>query len=422
MTMRSSRTFGLVLVLAGVLVAIAPALAADGQPRFRRGIGIGHVMAWAAIAPGAARQFVYPPFAEVSAARFAAELQALRRAGFDFVRLAVDPGPFLQFQGARRDALDRMLVARVNVVLAAGLDVIVDFHPSDMHPAYTAAALTQGLTSPLFGAYLKLIERTAALLDGLRSAKVALELMNEPPASPEAWQPMLDAAYAAARRGSARLALVVEGGNEGSAAALMAMRTAAFAQDRAVWFSFHYYDPYQFTHQGASWNAARYLADVPYPARARPLDDSVTATAASIRNSGLSAPRQAQAYRDAQERLEQYRDSGFDGAAVAGEFERVANWARSQGIAADRIMLGEFGARQTALQRSGARANERAQWFRDVRHAAEAHNFGWAVWVYRGPGFGLAPEPGTAIEPDLAEALGLNSSAPRKAALSARAH
>jgi endoglucanase len=422
MTMRGSRTLGFILVLAGALVAISHALAADGPARFRRGIGIGHVMAWAAIAPGPAREFVFPPFADVSTAQLAAELQTLRRAGFDFVRLAVDPGPFLQFQGEHRDALDRMLVERANLILDSGLAVIVDFHPSDMHPDYTAAALTKGATSPLFGAYLQLIERTAGLLDGLHSAKVALELMNEPPRPPQAWQPMLDAAYAAARRGSARLALVIEGGNEGSAAALMAMRTAAFAQDRAVWFSFHYYDPYQFTHQGASWNAARYLADVPYPARARPLDDSLTATAALIRNSGLSASRQAQAYRDAQERLEQYRDSGFDGTAVAGEFDRVANWARSQGIASDRIMLGEFGARETALQLSGARAGERAQWFRDVRHAAEAHNFGWAVWVYRGPGFGLAPEPGTAIEPIIADALGLNSSAPRKAALSARAH
>ena len=81
-------------------------------------------------------------------------------------------------------------------------------------------------------------------------------------------------------------------------------------------------------------------------------------------------------------------------------------------------MLGEFGARQTALQLSGARANERAQWFRDVRQAAEAQNFGWAAWVYRGPGFGLAPEPGTDLDANVADALGLNSSAPRKAALS----
>lgn len=413
---------GLFFCAAAWLGGVARTVGAIDQPNFRRGIGIGHVMAWAAIAPGPAREFVFPPFADVNSTQFATELQALRRTGFDFVRLAVDPGPFLQFRGEHRDALDRTLVERVNLILTAELGVIVDFHPSDMHPDYTAAALTTGVTSQLFETYLRLIERTAGLLDGLHSNKVALELMNEPPVSPQAWQPMLDAAYAAARRGSAGLALVIEGGDEASAAALMAMRTAAFVKDPAVRFSFHYYDPYQFTHQGASWNAARYLADVPYPARARTLDDSVTATAALIGRSELSAPRQAQAYRDAQARLEQYRDSGFDRAAVAKEFERIADWARSQGIASNRIMLGEFGARETALQVTGARANERAQWFRDVRQAAEAQNFSWAVWVYRGQGFGLAPEPGADLEPNIADALGLNSSAVRKAALSLPAH
>lgn len=415
---RAALALAVTVCAAAWLGGMARTVGALDQSHFRRGIGIAHVMAWAAIAPGPAREFVFPPFTEVNTAQFAGELQALRRTGFDFVRLAVDPGPFLQFGGERRDALDRMLVERVNLALAAELGVIIDFHPSDMHPDFTATALTSGATAPLFGSYLRVIERTAALLDGLRSSKVALELMNEPPVSAEIWQPMLDAAYAAARRGSARLALVVEGGHEASAAALMAMRTAALAKDPAVRFSFHYYDPYQFTHQGASWNAARYLADVPYPARARPLDDSLTATAALIRTSDLAASGQAQAYRDAQSRLEHYRNSGFDGVTIAKDFARVANWARTQSIAADRVMLGEFGARETVLQSSGARAKERAQWFRDVRQAAEAQNFSWAVWVYRGPGFGLAPEPGTALEPQLADALGLNSSAARKAALS----
>ncbi len=415
---RAALVVALSVCAATWLGGMARTVGAIDQPTFRRGIGIGHLMAWAAITPGPAREFVFPPFAAVSTARFAAELQTVRRTGFDFVRLAVDPGPFLQFDGERRDALDRMLVERINLILAAELGVIVDFHPSDMHPDYTAAALTAGTSSPLFADYLRLIERTAGLLDGLRSANIALELMNEPPVFAQVWQPMLDAAYAAARRDSARLTLVVEGGDEGSAAALMAMRTAALAKDPAVQFSFHYYDPYQFTHQGASWNAARYLADVPYPARARPIGDSLTATAALIGTSELAATRQAQAYRDAQARLEQYRNSGFDRTTVAKEFERVAKWARSQGIAPGRVMLGEFGARQTALQLSGVRANERAQWFRDVRQAAEAQNFGWAAWVYRGQGFGLAPEPGADLEPDVADALGLNSSAPRKAALS----
>ncbi|MGH6671109.1 MAG: glycoside hydrolase family 5 protein [Xanthobacteraceae bacterium] len=400
----------LILALAGLLLTVPLAAAASAGSAFRRGIGVSHVMAWAATVPGSPREFVFPPFSDVTDAQFAAELQAIRRTGFDFVRLAVDPGPFLQFQGSRRDALDRILMRRVKLILSADLSVVVDFHPSDMNPDYTAQALTAGLTTPAFQSYLRLLERTAGQLDDLRSSKVAFELMNEPPVRPSAWQPMLEAAYRAARSRAPRLVLVLEGGDEASPAALMAMRTTLFVNDQAALVSFHYYDPYQFTHQGASWNAARYLVDVPYPARARPLDDSLTATEALIAESDLSELRKALAYQDAQARLEDYRASGFDADTIERNFGEVARWAKRQGIPADRVLLGEFGARKTALQLHGSRAAERAGWFHDVSQAAAANGFGWAVWAYRGGGFGLAAtDAGDEIDPNIARALRLNS-------------
>jgi endoglucanase len=410
---------GVVVVVAAawILGVVAGANSAVEPARFRRGISISHAMAWASIEPGPARAFAYPPFADEGNALTATELQAIRRTGFDFVRLAVDPGPFLQFQGEHRTALDRILLDRVNLILASGIAVVVDFHPSDLHPDYTAAALTGGAQTPIFQSYLHLLERTAGLLADLHSSDVALELMNEPPVQPEAWQPMLDAAYAAARSSSPDLVLVVEGGDEASMAALLAMHTAALAKDPATLFAFHYYNPYQFTHQGASWNAARYLADVPYPARARPLAESLAATGALISATDLSAAQKSLAYRDAQDRLESYWYSKFDGATIAKDFQQIADWARSRGIPSDRIMLGEFGAKRTALQGDGVRAAERTQWFHDVRAAADAQNFGWAVWTYRGEGgFELTPNMASNdIDPGVAEALGLNFRAQLKA-------
>src|SRR5262249_54811785 len=91
---------------------------------FRRGMGISHVMAWAPVESAPSKGFVYPPFSYPNAA-FTSELRELRRLGFDFVRFAVDPGPFLQWQGSRRDYLDRMLIDRVRQILSCNLSVIV---------------------------------------------------------------------------------------------------------------------------------------------------------------------------------------------------------------------------------------------------------------------------------------------------------
>jgi hypothetical protein len=401
----------LAVAVAALIGLIAPAYGADGEAQFHRGIAIGHAMGWAAVDPGPARSFAFPPFSEPDNALTAASLQTLHRTGFDFVRLAVDPGPFLQFAGERRAALDRILLDRVNLIIAAGLAVIVDFHPSDIHPDYTAAALTAGPDAPLFQSYLRLLGRTAALLAGLATRNVALELINEPPRQPALWQPMLEAAYEAARARAPGLLLVLDGGDEAAATALMAMRTAPFAADPAVLFSFHYYDPYQFTHQGASWNAARYLADVPYPARARPLDDSLAASAAAVAASGLAEQQKPMAYLDAGQRLDRYRQSNFNADAITARFAQIAAWGRSHGIPADRIMLGEFGAIKTALQGGGVRAAERTQWFHDVSQAAEQQGFPWAVWVYRGGSFALArDEIADEIDPGIAAALGLRPS------------
>ena len=91
------------------------------------------------------------------------------------------------------EALEQMLLREVRLILSHGLSVIVDFHPSDMHPDYAAAKITAGVDAPLFRQYLALLARTAASLGALDSPRVALELMNEPPPRASVWRPMRDA-------------------------------------------------------------------------------------------------------------------------------------------------------------------------------------------------------------------------------------
>ena len=378
--------------------------AQGASAEFRRGIAISHELAWAPVE--AKRFFTNPPFTAPTD-RFRRELRTIRDSGFDFVRLAVDPGPFLQFRGAMRDRLDHILMDYVQTILAADLGVIVDFHPGDIHPDFTADQLTRGAYTSLFREFLQLLTRTAGLLDGLRSRRVALEIMNEPPARPDTWAPMLEAAYTAIRGRAPTLALVLDGGDDKP---MVAFRTLTrFRHDPAVLFNFHYYEPYQFTHQGAPWMAARYLADVPYPAVARPLSDSLDASAALVAAAKLPASQDLMAKLNVRKQLESYRRSAFDRADVSKTFDSIAQWAREQGVPARRMILGEFGVRNH-MNANGSRAGERWKWIRDVREEAEARGFPWVVWVYRGSGgFALVDGEGTALDAGTAAALGLNA-------------
>src|SRR5262249_36887212 len=147
-----------ILRLAALLAAWLCVHAAQAQElgKFRRGIGVSHVMAWAPLEDPPSKRFRFPPFSYPEAS-FARELATLRQVGFDFVRFAVDPGPFLQWQqqDARRDELERMLIKQVRLILANDLSVIVDFHSSDMHPDYLGEKIAAGRGNPVFKNYLR---------------------------------------------------------------------------------------------------------------------------------------------------------------------------------------------------------------------------------------------------------------------------
>ncbi|WP_426441504.1 glycoside hydrolase family 5 protein [Bradyrhizobium genosp. P] len=383
-------------------------------PVFRRGIGVSHALGWADVdAEGA---YGDAPF---SAPRFrfdAAQRRAIRAAGFDFVRLVVDVGPFLVVDGARRDRLDDLLIDTVRELLDIDLGVIVDLHPSAMNPAYRPTALTAGVDTPNFRAVLALQRRLAARLEqvveGRRAAgppRLALELMNEPEINQTTWQPMLEAAYAAARSGSAKLPLVLGGGAMNTAAALTQIDTRPFAGDARLIYTYHDYSPWQFTHQGVRGNPAYALDAIAYPA---PASTDAMKQATELRLAFLeldgSALEQA---RKAKRTLASYVGSGFDQSNLERTFRQVTAWRMARRLPAHAILLGEFGVHKTSYQKTVEGSAARERWLRDMRELAETHGFAWACWTYAGTGgFALAQnEIGPGFDAATSRALGLVS-------------
>jgi hypothetical protein len=161
-------------------------------------------------------------------------------------------------------------------------------------------------------------------------------------------------------------------------------------RDDNVIYNFHFYEPYQFTHQGASWGADDWIfyKSIPYPATPTSLD-------AQMQN----VPGDAARYN-----LYLYGVGNWTAETIAGRISFAAAWARERNVP---IMCNEFGAyRETADPAS------RARWIHDVRSALEANHIGWAMWDYRG-NFGVVTRTDTEIVPDdaILKALGLNADA-----------
>jgi endoglucanase len=211
------RIFPLGLVLLAAFLPAPAAIAASqdaikddasairGLPCYHRGVAIHNMMNWAAVEPSNPGRYVSPAFVGPNYETSDALLRHVAAAGFDFIRLTIDPGPFLQFSGPDREALDRHLKRVVERLLGKGFCVIVDFHPNSQVAKYAPEKLVQALDDPLFVAYAGVIKQTAHLLAAMHSNRVAIELMNEPqygwdPATTERWQRLLEYLY----RGVAR--------------------------------------------------------------------------------------------------------------------------------------------------------------------------------------------------------------------------
>src|SRR5262249_228818 len=241
---------GATLAVRGPAWPHPPLARPDNGAVFERGVAIHNMLNWAAVEPLDPRRYSWPPFIGANYETSDMLLRNVARAGFDFIRLTVDPGPFLQFADKKRDALDQHLIDVVRRLLAYGFAVIVDFHPNTHVADYAPERLVQALDAPLFLSYVEVIRRTPSLLASFRTSMAALDLRTEPhsggdPPTTERWQRMLEQLHGAARTAAPDLLVVLTGARGGDAKGLIALNPAPFVGSNVL-FSFHYYSPYDF--------------------------------------------------------------------------------------------------------------------------------------------------------------------------------
>lgn len=270
----------------------------------------------------------------------------IKDAGFDFVRLPV------KWNGHADESapytIEPEFFFRIDQVvdwaLKRNLTIIIDFHNYD-----EMMSNPWGNRDRFLGIWKQIAEHYKDY-----PSNVLFELLNEPNTAIDAsmWNEYVVGALKIVRDSNPTRDVIIGPVNWNS---YNWISTMDLPNDPHMIVTFHYYEPFHFTHQGAEW-----VGD------------------------------------ESQQWLGTEWGSDAEKAEITGHFDAVADWAIRHGNV--RILLGEFGAYSKAPQDS------RVRWTAFVRGQAEAHEFAWAYWEF-GSGFG-AYDPNVKLwREDLLKAL-----------------
>jgi endoglucanase len=310
------------------------------------------------------------------------DIALMHAMGFDHVRLSVDGDELLR--GTAPNGLNTAFVAEldtaVNTMLKDGLSVIVDVHPSEefkrqLRSEDPAVARFCALWSALAGHY--------APTDPDR---LFFEVLNEPEFdSVQQWAAVQTRAIAAIRQAAPHHTIIATAKRYSGLTDLLTLEPVA---DPNVIYSFHDYEPFPFTHQGATWtmDQVRPLRRVPYPSSPEDIAPVVPQEPSLIDQHWINT----------------YGLDRWDAARIRSELSFAGKWAALHHVP---VYCGEFGVYQAFADPA-----MRAAWLHDTRTALEEQGMGWAVWDYQGTFAVVTKTSGKADPiPAVAAALGLHS-------------
>ncbi|RYE97711.1 MAG: hypothetical protein EOO77_38585, partial [Oxalobacteraceae bacterium] len=269
----------------------------------------------------------------------------------------------------------------VDTIRAAKLRVIVDFHnwpPGD--PARQSAALVNDVDQR--ARFVRALVEMAGQLKRRPGGSVGLELLNEPACkfmTGVQWPELQMQIYLSLRREAPVLPLVLKGCNDG-AADLMRLDVEAYRKDPNAIFSFHFYDPFIFTHQATYYRGSAFRS-VPFPAAT----DKFTPTKA-MRLSDYFAIPAAQIKPESVTELKAYLRDDRSPDWYMREIGQVGAWADSQSISRRRILLGEFGMTLKAGPDTRRIWSDILRWLQMVSLTSRREGFAYALWPPVRPG------------------------------------
>lgn len=197
---------------------------------------------------------------------------------------------------------------------------------------------------------------------------VVLELLNEPIFNnkEEVWLQLQERLITTVREQAPHNTIIATGATWGGIYGLQKVKPY---QDTNIIYSFHFYEPMAFTHQGANWagNDFPSIANLEYP-----YND--TNCAQVFRNVTTD---------DARDTVQQYCDKKWNKDALVAAVQSAVDWSAAHAVP---VWVGEFG----VFCKQTPRASK-LQWIKDVKNIFEQNHIGWSLWGYDDC-FGLAAQ------------------------------
>lgn len=403
-----------VLGAAAALASLAgtPLAAEPGSLRLRRGVNTWPWFSLTREYPPPRTDYDWPPFQLDRPVPTSHDLAMLREAGFDFIRIPVDPGPFLAAEARQRRLLLDSLMNAVKEAQSAGLAVVVNIQPNEATHYWNSMRMLADTRAPQFAAYQTLAKDIAGRLANLDQSRLVLEPVNEPLQGCDSatWYDMQRVLLTAIRTMAPDLTLTATGGCGSMIAGLDALDPEPLAPLEPLIFTFHFYEPYLFSHQGATWMSEpmyRWLNAVPWPASAGTLQTTLAAVRTRMaQDLEMPAAEKRAAYEEAEKALKVYFDAQPARPFIDHYLAMARDWGQRHGIVPARILMGEFGALRTDRQFVASAPADRARYIRDVRECAESFGFPWAFWDLF-DGMGVMDDDTRTFDPAIIAALGL---------------
>ncbi|MBC8192669.1 MAG: cellulase family glycosylhydrolase [Candidatus Marinimicrobia bacterium] len=332
--------FQMILIL---LLLTAHSLTAQPTTPFEKGVNLSNWFQESSIQEVQFSRYTYDDFVDI---------QSL---GVDVIRLPVN---FHGMSSGDPDYIvDPILLDFLDQIIdwteVLGLHLILDNHSFD----------SGGATTPAINQPLSLIwpQLAAHFLD--RDSTLYFEIKNEPWGITDfIWDTIQQNIVNIIRQTDSSRTLIVGPSSWNSYNNLDEMMN--YSDDNLI-YTFHFYDPFIFTHQGASWTdpSMEPLTGVPFPYGA----SAMPACPSSLVGTWI------------QSNMASYSTVGTV-AHMRSLIDIAVAFSTSRDVP---IYCGEFG-----VLNHNSDPDQRVEWYRAVTHYLDSLNIGWTMWDYHG-GFGL---------------------------------